>query len=212
MELLHYLNERFITKSVLLAQTKATPQVLQALQEKGLMPHCSYRIALNIQCDSFFGEHNEDQALEYYAKGYTAWFGCISALSDESDAYALFSLRYKNALEQLKDAGHVLHSPQLNDDLDAHIEQEWQHFLSGTYGLCTHSGLPEDIAAKELAILEINQLIGQETLQPTQLKQLESAVNLLDSVSALFAPHERQRSSRHRLVDEVRRKYNLPAQ
>ncbi|WP_430929773.1 DUF6058 family natural product biosynthesis protein [Pseudoalteromonas rubra] len=28
-------------------------------------------------------------------------------------------------------------------------------------------------------------------------------------VSALFAPHERQRSSRHRLVDEVCRKYQL---
>ncbi|WP_241210137.1 DUF6058 family natural product biosynthesis protein [Vibrio splendidus] len=33
--------------------------------------------------------------------------------------------------------------------------------------------------------------------------------NLLDSVSSLFAPHEKLKSSRHRLVDEVRCKYKL---
>ncbi|QTL37565.1 DUF6058 family natural product biosynthesis protein [Pseudoalteromonas viridis] len=209
MELLHYLNTYFITKRDLLAQTQTTAQAFQALQENGLMPQCSYRIALNLQCESFFGEHKEDQTLEYYAKGYAAWLGNISTLSDKSDAYALFSQRYKNTLEQLTHAGHISLSTQLKDGLDTHIEQEWHHFINGTYGLCTQSGLPEDIAAKELAIVEINQLTEQGELAPQQLKQLKKAVNLLDAVSALFAPHERQRSSRHRLVDEVRRKYQL---
>jgi hypothetical protein len=69
--------------------------------------------------------------------------------------------------------------------------------------------LPEDIAAKELAILEINEIIEKPNIDEMQLNRLERAVNLLDSVSALFAPHEILKSSRHRLVDEVRRKYKF---
>jgi hypothetical protein len=38
---------------------------------------------------------------------------------------------------------------------------------------------------------------------------LRVAVDLLDSVSAPFAPHEVARSSRHRYVDEVRKTYGL---
>ncbi|MCJ8295556.1 MAG: DUF6058 family natural product biosynthesis protein, partial [Colwellia sp.] len=90
-----------------------------------------------------------------------------------------------------------------------HINEEWYLFLSGIYGLCTKTGLPEDIAAKEFSILEINELSELDDLTDQQINKLTVAVNLLDSASSLFAPHERLRSSRHRLVNEVRRKYQL---
>ncbi|MCG7552244.1 DUF6058 family natural product biosynthesis protein [Pseudoalteromonas sp. Of11M-6] len=35
-------------------------------------------------------------------------------------------------------------------------------------------------------------------------------VDLLDEASALFAPHERERSSRKRLIDDVRAKFPKP--
>jgi hypothetical protein len=75
--------------------------------------------------------------------------------------------------------------------------------------LCTKSGLPEDIAAKEFSILEINELSEIGELSTEQTNKLTIAVNLLDSASSLFAPHERLKSSRHRLVNEIRRKYKL---
>jgi hypothetical protein len=56
--------------------------------------------------------------------------------------------------------------------------------------------------------LQINQIL---TLDETEidLTKLTKAVNILDKSSAMFAPHERQTSSRHRLVNEVRRQHKL---
>ncbi len=53
------------------------------------------------------------------------------------------------------------------------------------------------------------ELSEQTALNEAQLNQLTNAVNLLDCASSMFAPHERLKSSRHRLVNEIRRKYRL---
>jgi hypothetical protein len=97
----------------------------------------------------------------------------------------------------------------MNSEFNNHLKQEWSYFIDGTYGLCTRSGLPEDIAAKEFSILEISELLELSELDQEQLSKLTLAVNLLDSSSSMYAPHERLQSSRHRLVNEVRRKYKL---
>lgn len=68
-----------------------------------------------------------------------------------------------------------------------------------------------------MAIFEINRLSELGKLSVPELKSefkrdlkaLEDAVNLLDEASALFAPHERLKSSRHRLVNEIRQKFKL---
>jgi hypothetical protein len=95
---------------------------------------------------------------------------------------------------------------------DAHIGAEWRHFLDGTYGLCTRSGLPEDIAAKEAAITLIRALTASGTPQGLDEEargRLAAAVGLLDRASAPFAPHELARRSRRRYVDEVKKAWAL---
>ncbi|CAH9053367.1 hypothetical protein PSECIP111854_01156 [Pseudoalteromonas sp. CIP111854] len=136
----------------------------------------------------------------------------MQALDDQESIYRVFSYRYKQTIEGLKAQGYHSADAKLNEKLSDHIKTEWTHFLSGTYGLCTRSGLPEDIAAKELAIAQINELTAQSELDESKIEALTHAVNLLDGASSMFAPHERQRSSRYRLVDEVRRKYKLQCQ
>lgn len=215
MELINYLSRYFLTKQELLAATKITEQELSQYQELEVMPKCSYKLQLNVASTSFFGIHSEEQEVEYYAKGYISWIAIVKSLNDAQSIYSLFETRYKAAIEQLRLQGHDSKSDKINASIDLHIKEEWQHFLDGIYGLCTKSGLPEDIAAKEFSILEINELIATSQvtelaeLTEQQLSQLTRAVNLLDSASALFAPHERLKSSRHRLVDELRRKYVL---
>jgi len=98
---------------------------------------------------------------------------------------------------------YVCNNFKLVSEIDASIKEAWGHFIQGTYGLCTKSGLPEDIAEKAVAIFEINRLTESDELSQAALTALEKAVNLLDKSSALFAPHERLRSSRHRLVNEL---------
>ncbi len=175
------------------------------------MPRCSYRLRLNYTSESFFGSHKTEQAVEYYAKGYSSWLGIVQSLGSVKAVYEVFATRYSTAIEALKRKGHTSKNANINAELYRHIQQEWCFFLDGTYGLCTDSGLPEDIAAKEFSIIEINELLQLDELNSSQLDQLTRAVNLLDSSSSLFAPHERQQSTRYRYVNEVRRKYKLVA-
>jgi hypothetical protein len=209
VELIKYLNKHFFTKQELLDITKVTEQDLSKYQENGVMPKCSYKLSLNLKSDSFFGLHSDEQEIEYYAKGYSSWLAIIESLNSTEAIYSVFANRYKIAIKNLKQQGHYSSNSKITSELNDHIKEEWNHFLNGIYGLCTKSGLPEDIAAKEFSILEINELSEVNELTLAQLNKLTLAVDLLDSASSLFAPHERLKSSRHRLVNEIRRKYQL---
>ncbi len=209
MELINYLNTTFITRTELLTATKVESEELKEYQNNKLMPSASYTLELNVTVNSFFGEHEEESRVEYYALGYISWLALVHKLKSPADIYQEFASRYEHAINQLNSFGFHSSDPKVNLGLNEHIQQEWQHFLQGTYGLCTKTGLPEEIAAKELAICLINELMSKAELSVEELNELESAVNLLDEASSEFAPHERLRSSRHRLVDEVRRKYKF---
>ncbi|MEI5637874.1 MULTISPECIES: hypothetical protein [unclassified Pseudoalteromonas] len=93
MELIKYLNEHFITKCELLELSKVTETELRELQQQGLMPQCSYKLKLNLESDSFFGVHCDNQVLEYYAKGYISWLTAIKDLESKHNAYLSFSAR-----------------------------------------------------------------------------------------------------------------------
>ena len=209
MKIIEYLNQHFYNLDQLLELTQVSKQSLRRYQSKLLMPKASYYIDFQLSCRSFFGKHQQHQSYEYYAKGYGAWLAFVDTRSDGKAVYQHFHRRYQTRVSQLI-AQDGLFNIELVEDLDSHIANEWQHFLDGTYGLCTRTGLPEDIAAKELAIMQINQLKDHLRLTAQQRKQLIAAVDLLDSVSALFAPHERTQSSRERLINQVRRQHQLP--
>ncbi|OKY25839.1 DUF6058 family natural product biosynthesis protein [Thalassotalea sp. PP2-459] len=208
MQLINYLNECFYTKHTLLQLSHISANKLAYLQQQKVMPTASYRLTIQTSCQSFLADHSEESVQEYYAKGYVKWLGVVEALIEPADIYQYFNKNYRLTIQQLKQQGFVCHDEKLHANIDEHITQEWQHFLNGTYGLCTASGLVQDIARKEFAITSINELIAENETHP-DLVRLEKAVNLLDSASALFAPHERINSSRNRLVDQIRKKYQL---
>jgi nitrogen-specific signal transduction histidine kinase len=209
LELINYLNSYFLTTQQLLEQAKVSTDQLAHFQRQGVMPQCSYKLNLQLSSDSFFGLHSEQQTIEYYAKGYVSWLAVLQSEPAVDAVFAIFSDRYRHTIEQLKTQGHRTENTKLTSEFASHLQQEWQHFLAGIYGLCTKTGLPEDIAAKEFAVIQINELTALTELSAAQRDRLTAAVDLLDAASSLFAPHERLKSSRHRLVNEVRRTYKL---
>lgn len=199
MELLRYLETHFYTRERLLEASGASEAELAGWQAARMMPGASYRLRLQLDCDSVFGPHEELVHAEYYARRYVEWIAALRTLDDEAAAFALFGARYRKRLEQL--AGEMLVPADPAIFGEAHLANEWSHFLEGTYGLCTVSGLPEDIAAKEAAIALIREL---QAAPGDHGERLRDAVDLLDQASAAFAPHERSRSSRHKYVDALR--------
>jgi hypothetical protein len=211
MELIHYLNDGFFTRQKLLAASAINLSELEDLQKRGIMPQASYTLKLDVSCNSFFGPHQEQSDVAYYAKEYVAWIGEMRALSGD-EALKIFAQRYKARLQQLQASGITTQHEKLNAGLDAHLISEWKYFLDGVYGLCTKSGLPEDIAAKEVAVVIIKEITEErldKDLSSAELSRLKIAVDLLDAASTPFAPHEVLRSSRHRLIDQVRSAYHL---
>lgn len=206
MDLIEYLTKQFFTREQLLGHARIDGQRLDQWQQRRMMPRPSYRLRLDVACDSFFGEHRETRAIEYYAKGYVAWTALLPTLADEEQALAHFANRYRKRLAELAASGPGDFTALVSS---SHIASEWQHFLDGTYGLCTVSGLPEDIAAKEAAIVVIRELTSEQVLTSSKREHLRTCVDLLDRVSTPFAPHEVARSSRRRYVDDVRQAYRL---
>jgi hypothetical protein len=189
MELIDYLNTHFLTRAQLLAACATDGAHLDAFTAAGTMPAPSYRLHVRIDCASYFGEHAESHSLDWYARGYVGWLRML--LDGERDPYARFAARYRTALDALPVFVMEVTEP--------HLRSEWNHFIAGTYGLCTRTGLPEDIAAKELAIHAIRALTDDgRPLDAEERDRLARARDLLDRASSLFAPHERARSSRAR--------------
>ena len=221
--LTQYLNKHFYTRSQLLAETNTDETRLERLLAQKLMPGPSYRLKISHQLDSFLGRHCQQEEVEYFNRGYACWLQSIMALEDKQpqpqDINAVvfddFCHRYKARLANLQAQGFAITSIGEQADLNDLLQSEWQHFLNGTYGLCTRSGLPEDIAAKELAIATIKELLGKELelapqhLEARQRTQLLRAVDLLDQVTSAFAPHERKHSSREKYINRVRVKYGF---
>ena len=208
MELIRYLNEHFLTREQLLAHCAIRADELRRWQACCMMPRASYRLSLDIICASFFGEHREQQVIEYYAREYVSWVGMLRQIDSEQEAYAVFARRYRTRLDELAASGMTYPGSFATDE---HIAAEWNHFLDGTYGLCTMTGLPEEIAAKEVAIAAIRKLDADRDRPQgdANRKRLRKAVDLLDEASSPFAPHEVARSSRRRYVDEMRRAHGL---
>ena len=198
MELIRYLEAHYLSEEQLLSASGLDAAELADMQARKLMPQPSYTLQLDIGCDSYFGPHKEQAGARYYAQGYAAWIGTVRTLAHEEEGFQVFAGRYLARLDAL---GGAAHRPDLRE--------EWRHFLSGTYGLCTRSGLPEDIAAKELAAAAIRSLAAPGVAELTELTDMQrerllAAIELLDLASSPFAPHERTRSSRHSLIDALR--------
>jgi len=211
MKLLKYLTDNFYTKQQLCELAQISTAELEVLQQKKIMPQCSYKITMAISCQSFLADHLQNNEVEYYAKNYLIWLERVQSNKNSKESFSLFSKRYTDKINGLKQEGFTNNSSKFTHNLSEHIKTEWQYFLDGIYGLCTRTGSPEDIATKEFAVEIITELIVLEQLTTTQRDILTSAVNLLDKSSAEFAPHELINSSRQRLINDVRVQYQLPS-
>ncbi|MFB9158963.1 DUF6058 family natural product biosynthesis protein [Chromobacterium violaceum] len=201
--LLDYLHTYFLSEPQLLFRCGLAPERLAELQREGRAPLPSYRLRCAGAVTSYFGEQALDGELAWYPQAMAEWL--IAA--DHADAATLrarFERRYRAELARLAEQGLPAAEPVRG------LDEEWAHFLAGSYGVCTRHGQVEQIAAKGAMVDLIDRLTDRQTrpaLPEPERILLRRAVDLLDETEAWFAPHERAASSRARCVDGVRRRY-----
>lgn len=222
MTSIDYIFQHFLTLDQVAEQSGVPLEKLTALQKANCLPGPAYRLKGSVTVSSLFGEHEEMIPQDYYPHSHVIKARELAEAGDDlaviaSQQEEAFKTSYKDVLLRMhaKDYG-LAHLFTENGDVagkaaDQLLDSEWQHYLDGTYGLCTKSAMAEDIAAKEIMITKIKWLIDRlesdEADQEALLPQLKRSVDLLDHISMPFAPHERERSSRGKYIDSVRAKY-----
>jgi hypothetical protein len=92
------------------------------------------------------------------------------------------------------------------------VDEEWEGYLSGAYGVCLREQTPENIVRKEHLVTTIDGLVAApQPSEPDWCDRLRSAVDELDELERPFAPeYDRARwgpSSRDRCITAVRRRF-----
>lgn len=216
-----YIKSYFVNRKELVERSGVPDKELDSLIQAKCFPAASYTVETKAKISSFFGEFEEHETEEYFPE---AAVGLLQQLAARDTAIEDLSERVKT--EFIREYCEVLLRLKANKfgliDLwnkstgapcaeHPFFEQEWQHYLDGTYGVCTKTASASDIATKEAMIAKIKYLHEQSTLDPQEDSQgrILEAADILDAVSAPFAPHELERSSRHKYINKMRTRYGV---
>ncbi|KZL19003.1 hypothetical protein PsAD2_02522 [Pseudovibrio axinellae] len=214
--LLNYLYSNFYEEHTFIDMLGVSAHDLQSLQVRRLMPAASYLFTSASSCTSFPGDYQDQELYRFHQKGHHCWFTDLQryGLTDEQAAKAFFLTRFRSAKTafQSGELGGQLQAvyPDAFTAFDSDLEDRtWDHFLNGTYGLCTFDGQPETIFLKQAGVRFIKQIIMVEPayLPKDHLEVLQALVDLLDRVESNFAPHEVAASSRQSCIIDVRKRY-----
>lgn len=211
-----YLFENFDERAKIVAKLEDKANLFEQYIANRCAPNPSYVVSTQQRCASYFGIHNDETVLQFFSKGQLKWITQLQQenIAEEQAAKELFVQIFRDARRKLEQSelSAVAHQlqlviPQLTDHM---LNATWQHFLEGTYGVCTKDGLPDTIAKKQVLVTLIDSFIARNTsvqLDGISRSHLSQLVDALDGVEPQFAPHERQRSSRQRCINEVRLNY-----
>lgn len=223
MTSLDYIHENFLTLEELSKQHFLSIELLQHYIDAGCLPKPSYKVTNSVTIDSVLGHcEEESDMIGYFPKSYQSKFELIHSLASKMSIqevkkflYERFINIYAETLHECEAhlwglASYISSDGILCSEGKKFIDEEWHHYIAGTYGLCTKSATTKDIAIKEASVAKITHLLSlNETaaLSNEQCENLKSAVDALDKVSALFAPHELASSSRQKYINDVRSKF-----
>jgi Family of unknown function (DUF6058) len=94
----------------------------------------------------------------------------------------------------------------------ADLEEEWQGYLSGAYGVCLKEQSPENIVQKDRLVRAIERLLeAPRPQEPAWIDELRTSVDELDLLERPFAPdYDRARwgpSTRDRCITAARERF-----
>lgn len=201
---IEYLNENFVTLEQVASITGTDISELETLIAKGQLPKRSYVVTRTVRIESSLDDRYEFQeTIPYFPRSFVALVNLRTnsrfdgpdfvqqmeshLLSHRDKAFA-----YENAIE---DKGR----------LRTELEKELEAYQDGIYGICTLEATPKAIIEKEIAVkklIDFKEGVG-DRISSAEKEQLESLVDGFDAVASLFAPYQRETSSRGKYVDPL---------
>ncbi|WP_166924742.1 DUF6058 family natural product biosynthesis protein [Flavobacterium poyangense] len=90
--------------------------------------------------------------------------------------------------------------------LNVAFDEEWNHYNNGIYGICTLNASENDIIDKEIIVkklIKFNQEKGNRKLTESEKEELKNLNAEFNQSTALFAPYQRETSSRGKYLDKI---------
>lgn len=224
-ENLKYLAENFVSLDALMDATELDAGAIGGMVAAQIIPRACYFPDDDGNLASNLGSAATKLDTTWFHPASAAWvLDARALLQSDIDANALadqrrrwFMTAYMDHLKDLRELGLI--EPAAWDDAfsdeasaAAIAKSEFNHWIAGTYGLCTRANTPEAVAVKECMVRNVDHLTGKgrkADLDAAGRGKMVRYLRLFDHVAALFAPFERATSSRQRLCVELPRQYGV---
>lgn len=215
-QVIQYIRYEYLSLDQLADRTGISTQRIQSLIEARCLPRHSYEVTVRTSVASFTGDREVSEKLtRYYAPSHAERLRDIEAttssdLSLVADAVKRdFNDRFR---DEIVACGGMDDGTITLGQLEDLIAEEFEHWLAGTYGLCTNNATVREIVLKAVAISRIKRLTEdgtRETLSPEDLRALQNALTTLDTVASMFAPDERKTCSREIWLNAIAKRYDI---
>jgi Family of unknown function (DUF6058) len=221
-ELDSYLATHYLDANQFADFCSITNAALSALIVQQLIPEPSYRVSNSATLYSYaFGEMDAPgaKAGEYFHPANRAWVLLAQSSEFSGDASQLkarFLDKLKSALAEFNQTLFRLNDSFTDDGkpipegLIARSETAWEHFLKGTFGLCIANPISEyEIARKEILqekLLTLSENGLKANFTGEEISMLLTLIDDYETASMPFSPVEYSRSSRKRLIEDLRKR------
>jgi hypothetical protein len=212
-----YIEDNYLEAEEIARILNLTSDKFNKLIEDKLIPEPSYVIQSNVTISSSLNDSYRIVASKrYFPKSILKLIETNILINPEK-----FKTSFKeNLLSILKSHNHKTFAYgnvfDENDKIDTKkidkaLEEEWDYFCKGIYGICTLESNENAIIEKEIAIKRILDFIEKETslVNSDQVNYLKELNDEFNKVTSCFAPYQRELSSRGKYLDKLLREFSL---
>lgn len=209
---LKYIKDNYLTLDDLAREAGVDAETVQGLINEKFIPGASYTVKENTEISSPLGDAVVyTSTTEYFPKS-TVKLISAQATKEKTTVKQSFKTVFRRLLESHPDKTYAYGNICGNDGmlLEAEFEkafdEEWQAYVDGVYGICTNNATAAEIVNKEIAVkklIEFNSKYENKTLTEQEKEKLKRLQEEFDSVANLFAPYQRETSSRGKYLDKI---------
>lgn len=215
---LKYITANYIEFEEVIREAKISSDKLNELIENKLVPEASYSIKSDITISSSLNDsYNVTIERKYFHPSVLQFIKENAEISNPEKFKTAFKetllTNLKNHAHQTFAYGNFFDENGVINDEEAEqaLEEEWNYFCKGVYGICTLNNNENDIIEKEIAIKRILDFIENKSSYTTEeqenrLKELNDEFN---TATSNFAPYQRELSSRGKYLDKLLEEFSL---
>ncbi|MDE2427535.1 MAG: hypothetical protein KGM99_02335 [Burkholderiales bacterium] len=223
----NYLQQHFLNAAQFASHCGIRETQLQDWIQQQLIPRPSYVVTGDGHIVSdVFGALDAAGATpgDYFHPDMAVWVARAQRLLKDDDAAQAgqvmqqeFGAQFGAALTQLHRSTWQLNDGVAHDaDIQARTEAAWSHFLKGTFGVCVAHPVSEAAIARKLVLQEKLRSLTDDG-NKTNFTRDEAQIVLttiaeFDQVAMAFSPADYARSSRKRLIDDMRARLLVAAE